>query len=46
MERNIEGTGDKAIALRGKTTTMADASDFAYVLGKMNINVVKRKNIR
>ena len=46
MERSIEGTGSRAIAVRGQATTLADASDFSYVLSKMNVNVVRKKNIR
>ena len=32
VERSIEGTGARAIALRGQATTLADASDFTFVL--------------
>ena len=46
MERSIEGTGARGIALRGQATTLADASDFTFVFEKMNIHVVKKKNIR
>ena len=46
MERNVEGTGAKGIVLRGQATTLADASDFTFVLEKMNIHVVRKKSIR
>jgi hypothetical protein len=46
VERSIEGTGARGIALRGQATTLADASDFTFVLEKMNVHVVRKKNIR
>ena len=40
------GATGGSIALRGHATTLADASDFTYVLEKMNILVKRGKGVR
>ena len=42
----VSGTGTGAIAVRGYATTLADASNFADILEKMNIHVKRSKGVR
>ena len=46
LEKAIDGVGYKPIAIRGAATTLANATDFGHDLAKININPVKKRNIR
>ena len=46
VERSIPGTGARGLAIRGQAASLADASDFDFILGKMNVIVVRKQSIR
>ena len=46
LQKPTDGIGNKPLALRGVVTSMADATDFCFDLEQININTVKKSNIR
>ena len=46
MDRPSGGVANKPIVLRGVVTALADATNFVYELGQINVTVLKKKNIR
>ena len=40
------GVGNKPLAIRGAVITLADATDFCHDMAMINLNNIKKKNIR